>query len=476
MTRSYTPIAIHPPDSLRTLLSLPNELLHSIIEYTAYTYEPVTTLHSPLKHASPAKLFALSAVNWQFRRLCMPFLFAKLVIWLEKDIQKLKDGRAHLTKFTKTLVIADISESGDQALSQIIPEFQQLSNVELRLAVRGWDGIHSLKVILAHPTVASILVYKLPDESMCNHDLSKVVLDHTDLSRALSPTFGKYLNRGMRIRTLDLSKDESLDSQFGSKILSRLETLCISDHTKPDSLSWLSLLSSTHPTLNELWLLVSPPSYAERYTVVRVALPPFPFITKSQRQDLDKCLAIQKIGFRRAVGPFPLEWDVTALSFTAWNFTDTIAARTSLIKILELVAISFPKLEMLILDLDRHVGMYDIGDLVSAFARFSSLRVVEFHNVFRRLKFGPELNVTLMLPVQRDDFRNEDASRACAERVLLTFAARLAKQVRTLDSIYINDCNFKCLTFENIGYTPPWHFSGWFHVLNVNRDIGGIFN
>ncbi|KAJ3822732.1 hypothetical protein F5880DRAFT_1613509 [Lentinula raphanica] len=456
-SRSYTPttsIAIHPPYSLHLLLSLPNELLHSIVEYIAYTYEPD---RFPVKQTSP-ELSALSMANWQLRRLCLPFRFAELVIWFDEEIQQMKDEHAHLTKFTKTLIIRDITESGDQALSQIIPQFEQLSDVDLRLGGRDWDGIHTLRAILAHPNVTSVLVNELLDE-LYNDDLSKMVLDWTKLSQVLSPQFDNYLNRGMRIKTLRLSKEESFGIQSGSKILSGLKEIHIFDYKIPDSLSWLPVLSSTYPTLNELWLFNEHPQIYNHDNVA--ALPLFSFIKESQQQDLDKFLVIKRIGFRRAISPVPLEWSVTALSFTA------NAAGISLIKILELVALSFSKLEVLNLSLEGHAGMYDIGDLVSAFARFSSLRVVKFKNVFRGLKLGPEFD-TLMPPV----LDQTDAPEASAKTVLLSFSSRLAKQVRTLDLCHIDDCKY----FHPRITTPPWHVTGWLHVINSNRDIGGSLN
>ncbi|KAJ3832115.1 hypothetical protein F5878DRAFT_670999 [Lentinula raphanica] len=424
--------------------SLPNELLHSIVEYTAYAYtytycELDSHSHSLHKYASP-ELLALSVANWQLRRLCLPFLFAKLVIWFGKGVQQLKD---------ETLVVENITESEDLALSQIIPQFEKLSDVDMQLHGQAWDGINSLRAILAHPNVTSVLVNELPDESMCNVDLSKVVFNSTTLS-ILSPEFDNYLNCGMRIKILCLSKDESLGSEFGSKILSGLKEIWIFDYKTPDSLSWLPVLSSTHPTLNELWLL------EKAYNDDIVTLPFFPSMDKSQRQDLVKSLVIRRVGLRRAIGPLPLEWHVTTLSFIA------NAVGVSLIKTLNLVASSFPKLEMLALNLNGHAGMYDIGDLVSAFARFSSLGVIEFNNVFRRLKLGSELDM-LMLPV----LDQTDAPEAYAKSVLLSFASCLAKQVRTLDSIHIDDC--KPYTHRN--FTPPWRIAGWLHdsILCVNH-------
>ena len=53
----------------------------------------------------------------------------------------------------------------------------------------------------------------------------------------------------------------------------------------------------------------------------------------------------------------------------------------------------------------------------------------------------------------------------------MAFASCLAKQVRTLDSVYIEDAGYdleddgKCIQL--------WYFNGWLHVLNSERVIGG---
>ncbi|KAJ3816586.1 hypothetical protein F5880DRAFT_1512533, partial [Lentinula raphanica] len=150
-------------------LSLPNELLQAIIELIAYTPQlPNSTSKSLLNSASP-ELLALSVANWQLRRICQPLLFANIRILRSKDAKKLKSD-AHLkllSKFTKFLAINMFfrsAETGYSIVSQSLPQFKQLLRVELP-GCRRRPAL--LKVILAHPTVTSVLVNELPDESLC---------------------------------------------------------------------------------------------------------------------------------------------------------------------------------------------------------------------------------------------------------------------------------------------------------------------
>ncbi|KAJ3738143.1 hypothetical protein EV360DRAFT_90780 [Lentinula raphanica] len=301
---------------------------------------------------------------------------------------------------------------------------------------------------------------------MCIYDLSKVVLGHKKLLRTLSPELEKFLDRGMRIISLHLYKlDPELISQLDSKVISGLREIRIFSKTVPPSLPWLPVLSSTHPSLNELGFLGG----YEQWLNYEGTAPLFltPLIKESQRQAIDRLFSIRKVDLRRlTVGQPSQEWHVTGLTLK------TARASTSLLEILMLVASSFTQLEVLSLDLILHDGIYDIDELTSTFANFSSLRIVYFRQVFRRLNFGPEIE-TLMPPVEGVDTMHAiNKERASVKGRLLFFISCLAKQVRSLDSIHISDyegdvydCSDNCIV--------SWYFEGWLHVLNGKRDVGG---
>ncbi|KAJ3770085.1 hypothetical protein FB446DRAFT_745518 [Lentinula raphanica] len=437
---------------------LPNELLHSIIDYIAFIPKlPNSRSKSPFKCASP-ELLALSVTNWQLRRVCLPFLFAHVKIEEDSDLQQLGDHLARSVEFTKVLVLDSLTHLGDHILSEILPQLEQLSEVELRDCQ---DRTDLLRTILVHPTVTSVLVDELPDASMCDDNLSKVALPRTRAYRAISPEYEKYLDQGMRILCLELVKHGSLGSaQLETKIPFGTKEISIIIHGHPDSLSWLPTLSSNRPTLNEVSLL------GGRQSFDHVTLPFWsPFIKESRRQKLLSFFNIKRMGLRKTTGSYPQEWYVRGLTL------QTTTASTSLIEILTLVASSFRKLEKLTLRLDLHEELYDIGDLVAVLAQFPSLRVVYFDKVFGRLKFGPETE-RLMPPVRQLDTPGAlDALKAHAESGLMLFASILATRARSLDSIHINDTAHEHDSSGNpIG---SWHLIGWLHILNGNRDIGG---
>ncbi|KAJ3816176.1 hypothetical protein F5880DRAFT_1619669 [Lentinula raphanica] len=234
--------------------SLPNELLHSIIEYIAYKPKlPNSDTSSLVKRASP-ELLALSIANWQLRQACLPFLFANLMIRHAEDARKLVDNLPLFSRLTKFLAIGNniaLTEMGDQLLSRLLPQLEKLCHVELQDC---YDRIALLRAILAQPTVTSVLVYELPDESICNDNLSKVIFDREDSDKVFSPAFEQYLNKGMRIGCLDIHDTNflgSLDEMLASKLR---EIQIHLSRTNPISFWFLSVLSHQQ---NHFWPGVS---------------------------------------------------------------------------------------------------------------------------------------------------------------------------------------------------------------------------
>ncbi|KAJ3832558.1 hypothetical protein F5878DRAFT_453510 [Lentinula raphanica] len=446
---------------------LPNELLHSIIEYIAYspilsTISPASPTHQPkslYKCASP-ELLALSVVDWRLRRLCLPFLFANIELWGQEHVTRLKEHLALFSNFIKVLLISSVDTL--HGIQEEIPRLKQLLHVELARCHTKAGG-NLLRSILAHPTVTSVLVHEIPHESMCDHDLSKILIRNGGIIGGCidggfnSPTFDNYLNQGLRLVCFELHNHKFLDDELSGKILPGLKEIRLYMDAKPASFSWLSALCSTHSNLNELWLIDNGRRYFVRHTPIFLSS----FIEESQKQGLLRTsINIQHIGLRRAFGQSSQEWYVIALTL------HTAFAGASLIEILALVASSFPKLEILALNFDAHQVMHDIGDLVSVLARFSSLQVLYFEHAFGRLRFGSGDEMPL---VQRRADHTDSAFDGLfrAEGGLLLFASRLAKQIRTLDLIYVNEDGYDRVSRKS------WFLRGWFQVLNSNRDVGG---
>ncbi|KAJ3756554.1 hypothetical protein EV360DRAFT_71885 [Lentinula raphanica] len=212
----------------------------------------------------------------------------------------------------------------------------------------------------------------------------------------------------------------------------------------PVSFSWLSILALTQSILKEIWFNINKyQQYFSHHT------PPFlsSFIEESRKQSLRRFFDIPQVGLHRTIGQ------------------SGEAECTSLIEVLTVAASSFPKLQVLTLDLDAHKEIYNIGDLAPVLARFSSLRVAYLDYIFSRLEFGFGKDNKEAMPL----VRRERSARA-AESGLILFASCLARQIRTLDSIHINNKGYE---HDELGSRKCWNLRGWLHVLNSNRDVSG---
>ncbi|KAJ3790383.1 hypothetical protein GGU10DRAFT_419439 [Lentinula aff. detonsa] len=422
-------------------MPLPNELLHSIIEYLAYIPKlPDSPSKSQFKCASP-ELLALSITNWRLRRICLPFLFTNIKIRHIKDARKLKDSCLVLfRRFTKLLAISHFfsrSEEGTQILCPILPYIERLEWVELRCCS---SRSVLLKSILAHPTVSTVLVEQLPDASFHNN-LSKMVLEATSISTTISSDLERCLDHGMRLGRLEVLVPGLLNDDLTQRHFAGLEELRLTMGYDHISFSWLSTLSSTHLALETIWLIDDNRHYFSRHTPIFISS----FVEESQRQNLSKSYIIERVGLRRATGQYPHGWRVMGLTIF------TTFASTSLIEILTLISISFPKTETLTLDLDSHKATYDVDDLAAVLARCSSLRVLYLHNVFKRLRFGSRCLPTVC---RANSPNTLDILAARAASGLSMFTSRVAKRVLSLDTFYINDMGYE---YEKFGSGKRWY-------------------
>ncbi|KAJ3765293.1 hypothetical protein FB446DRAFT_480394 [Lentinula raphanica] len=444
---------------MRLCLSLPNELLHSITEYIAYNPNlPNSATSSLVRRASP-ELLALSVANWKLRRICMPFLFANITIRGVDDARKLVDDLALISRSTNILAISyitNVTETGDWILSQVLPQLPKLCHIELQ------DCRHRtalLRVILAQPTVTSVLVYELPEKTVCNENLSKVILDREGSAKVFSPAFENYLDRGMKLRCLVIHDTISLGS-LDERMASKLKAIQINLFgTTPVSFSFLSALSSTRSTLQELWL------FADFRHDLDPHIPPFlsSFVETSRQQDLKQFFMVTGVGVRRATGQNSQDWIVIGL-----DVQTTYNSSGSLIKILALIASSFPKLENFELDFNGHEATYHVNDLARAFGQFSSLRTLSLREVYKRLNFGDD---HFLPPALRANPTNATEICGRVEAGLSWFASWVAKEGKSLDAVYLSD--IVNVNVDEEDNSPECDLGTWFYVVNSNRDIVG---
>ncbi|KAJ3824046.1 hypothetical protein F5880DRAFT_438411 [Lentinula raphanica] len=435
------------------LLLLPNELLRSIIEYIAYTPNlPYFNRPNSLYKSASPELIALSVANWQLRQVCVPLLFANIAIHFYQNIPRLKEDITFLSKFAKILVLGN-SDMGDEIISQNLHQFKQLAHVELRDCRKRTV---LLGKILAYPTVTSVLINELPAKSIFTRNLSKVILEELSTSKAFSSDVKEYFDKGMKLVSLELHQLDSLDDQFGPRIIPGLKEIRMYPGNDSVSFAFLPVLSSTNPTLQKVYLSDHHGRYFPRHT------PPFisSFIGECQRQDLKDFFQIACVALRRDIGQPSHVWYVMDLNLR------TVPASTSLIEILALVASSFPQLEVLTLNLNDHQAIYHVNDLATTLGLFLSLRTLFLDGVYNQLDLGSN---NVLPPVRQVDAANrDDVLHARVETAILWLTSLIAKAAKNLDIINIREGGN---VDGNEG--KHWRLGGWLHVLNGNRDIGG---
>ncbi|KAJ3712921.1 hypothetical protein C8R42DRAFT_647336 [Lentinula raphanica] len=298
---------------------LPNELLHSIIEYIAYTpimpmlpLESDSFSNSPSHYCPSHEVLALSILDWRLCRVCLPFLFKKIKVRDGEDAEKMKDYPVLFAKFTQTLAIGPfdaLTMQDDEAISWILPQLEHLAYVELQQSL-GHDRTILLRKLPVHPTVISVLAYLSCFENLWKSLRISGKPGKPKLLGGVSRLSGPKVFFLMKLEHLNilLSFDDQLsesniptsfESQLiKSKMFSRLKELHITMSDAVSS-SFLSALLSTYPTLKELWQVVDQYRHQfDDHTPLCISS----FIKKSQWPYLTEHALIWHIGLHRAIG------------------------------------------------------------------------------------------------------------------------------------------------------------------------------
>ncbi|KAJ3738249.1 hypothetical protein EV360DRAFT_76990 [Lentinula raphanica] len=160
------------------------------------------------------------------------------------------------------------------------------------------------------------------------------------------------------------------------------------------------------------------------------------------------------------------------------------SATTSLIQMLTLAASAFPELKVLTLRLEFHEAKYDVGDFVSVFAQFFSLRVVFLHDVYKRLIFESANDNSMPSPpvkitVYRAPNPDETILIIPAASGILQITSLLAKQNKTLDFFSFKDEISRDedgqLSCPGPGSGKLVFLKGELQVLNSNWDVDASF-
>jgi hypothetical protein len=225
----------------------------------------------------------------------------------------------------------------EATVKTVLPSLNRLSTVDLEDFDKYNIDVNMLKAILQHPSVSSVLIRK-PEQSFLNSfhelDMSKFVLS----GAIFQPTLETWLAQGIGLLSLRVYGTDELNEEFGLRKFDGIEVLNLFINSYPVSFSWLPRFSSTHPHLHQLWLNDHEPKTFPDLSFVRS------LVQESGQRGLSGDYKISRVGLGRVTSRSQ-EWHVTGL---------TIAAYSSVNKILTLISSSFPALEVLELDLSSH--------------------------------------------------------------------------------------------------------------------------
>ncbi|KAF5392135.1 hypothetical protein D9757_003222 [Collybiopsis confluens] len=427
------------------VLQLPNELLSSVAEYIADTF--TVTEPSPYCHFQPvpSDLISLSLVSSRWRRICLPFLFAR-VKFTARKIKKFKIFCSR-NPLSSSLIRSihphrfPVHRAEEHLLCQTLPYLIRLTSMDLSEMTPTSTLLHA---ILEKSTVATVLMsrFRLPAKPL-RFDMSKLVLRQVVLTQQdRCPELDEHLRRGLKVAKVELYGFDMLEGIAALPSFQGLEEI-VFKRFKSASCQGLPDLTSTHPRLRKLWLINEglsanlSPSFIQSFS------------NEALSQDLSKHFRITKIGLSRHSCHV---WCITSLTLV------TTFASHSLIGILSLVASHFPAIEDLALDLDGHKYAYSLDDLVAALRPFYCLRTLHLISVFRRLKLEDKRWSPL-----RPLTKNTSTERLAvnAEAGLTWFISQLAKELVPLEAFYVLEDG------------PQLYLKGWLYVKNGIREVDG---
>ncbi|KAF5392028.1 hypothetical protein D9757_003274 [Collybiopsis confluens] len=436
------------------VLHLPNELLSSVTEYIAdIITQPFLFCHF---RPVPLDLISLSLVNWRWRQICLPFLFAKVKL-NGRDAQEFKvfcERNPLCSELIKTIhphALLPIRRLKDclEILQQTLPFLKHLSYIDISDMNPTFK---LLQAMLEHHTVATIRMgnsTSLPTGCL-NLDMSKVVLSGAVLD-SVQPqlALNEHFLRGLKVVRVELRKVALLDE--GLHRIPELEEIELKG-VNPVLYPGLLDLMSTHPHLRKVSLIDK--AYHGNLT------PPFvqSFLNEIEAQNFNNFFRIPQIVLSRHSGK---EWCITDLTIAMTRTSH------SLIQILSTVACFFPEIEILSLDMEEvYKGAYAMDELVAVLRRFPSMRTLHLNRFTRQLGFEGTPRWKPLRPFTKNTIIEKLALDH--EASVVWYISHLAKELRSLDAFHILDRGF---LWKDVNIGPTWYLSGWLYVVNGRREV-----
>ncbi|KIK69315.1 hypothetical protein GYMLUDRAFT_67968 [Collybiopsis luxurians FD-317 M1] len=224
---------------------LPEELLLLIVEHLA-VHKPDFVEHElPEFHYrhTTEEIRSLSLVSHRMRRICMPFLFAYVLVDKLSGMRSFRDQCLANPGFAysiKTLSFDHIHETeGSDILRRLLPRLKRLA----------WVHLHYIETDAAlftalsnQDNIRTVVIEELSDLPRADLDLSKILL--CDITIGQPTCLPSRIPRGIRVGRIAIRLPYKLQEEFGLQRYNELRELDLIMGDFPVTLSWLPKFSS----------------------------------------------------------------------------------------------------------------------------------------------------------------------------------------------------------------------------------------
>ncbi|KAJ3882657.1 hypothetical protein F5051DRAFT_449030 [Lentinula edodes] len=458
---------------------LPEELTQLVVEYIvsnpAIDVPQLLELH--WKH-SRNRLISLSLANHQFRRICMPFLFAYVEVrGAYGDLEKLKAQCVINESFALSIRTIDYycySPGQIDIVHHLLHRLMNLSQVILN------DGVlvdMPLLHLLSQQHIQNVVIASwksLPSKYLSqlgSSSLSKITLDSIKLyTEGVEHELANYIHYGMQIRCLTVPPKLLVlaHNSFSTRSFSGLIELELWLNLIPE-LSWLPEFICAHPLLRRIRFSMS----RVQWNIDRIVPFILPFLNAIDEEGLADTFEFKAFSIARSSStpfpqssstPFPQSteplcgWHVAGLWFCISEWSSR--------RLLQLAHTFFPQTSTLTIESPlpgSDCASINADEVIDCLSRFSSLRTVNLVYLFRNLKFGdletyrsPQTFATAEryhghLGIRTSHVQTDRAAEI--EAALIWYTSCIAQRIPTIENFLIQE--------------PP--LRGWIHV-----NKGGI--
>ncbi|KAJ3928798.1 MAG: hypothetical protein NXY57DRAFT_1019486 [Lentinula lateritia] len=452
---------------------LPEELIQLVVEYIVSN--PAIAMPQLLEHHwkhSRTRLLSLSLTNHQFRRICMPFLFAYVEVrGAYGDLEKLKTHCVLNESFALSIRTIDYycySPGQIDIVHHLLHRLMNLSQVILN------DGVlvdMPLLDLLSQQHIQNVVIASwksLPSKYLSQlgpSSLSKITLDSIKLyTEGVEHELANYIHYGMQIRCLTVPPKllVPVHNSFSTRSFSGLIELELWLNLIPE-LSWLPEFIYTHPLLRRIRFSMS----RVQWNIDRAVPFILPFLNAIDEEGLVDTFEFKAFSIARSNSAAFLSsteslrgWHVAGLWFCISEWSSR--------RLLQLAHTFFPQISTLTIESPlpgSDSASISADEVIGCLSRFSSLRTVNLVYLFRNLKFGdletyqsPQTFATAKryhghLGIRTSPSHVQTDRAAEIEAALIWYTSCIAQRIPTIESFLIQE--------------PP--LRGWIHV-----NKGGI--